>query len=125
MGSSNLSTRTVETAPKVQGYCPMGCGETLRIAPRGEIFCGNLPGCPDPRAVEKILADSETSHVIRVDSRGWNLKHPLRERANDDLLDCHDSRMMEFVHHLDAGTYRSVVVDGQYQWHYIDEDDDQ
>ena len=124
MDSSDLFTRAVEIAPEVQGFCPMGCGETLRIAPRGEIFCGNLPNCPDPRAVEKILADPETSHVIRVDYSGWTLKHPLRERVDNGLLDCNDSRMMEDVLDLGVGTYRSVVVNGRHGWHYIGHGDD-
>jgi hypothetical protein len=81
---------------RITGYCPMGCGETLirdRLlnvvpgAPIGAIRC-NAPDCPRPTAVAEILADPETEHVVVLDHGGFSVKHPLRERLDDELLGC-------------------------------------
>ena len=107
-------------APVVQGFCPMGCGETLRLNPNGRVFCLD-PRCADENAVFKILSDSETTHVIRVGNGGRTIKHPLRERVEDDLLYRCDINHEMFAHvqHLDPGVYRWVAGD----WRYVDEDE--
>lgn len=109
-------------APVVRGFCPMGCGETLRLSPNGKVFCRGL-SCPDHEAVSKILSDSETTHVIRVGGGTRTIKHPLRERVEDDLLYRCDTNNEMFAHvqHLDPGVYRYVAGD----WRYIDDDDEE
>lgn len=41
--------------PKVQGYCPMGCGATLFLGEGGHITCSWLE-CPRPHAADELLA---------------------------------------------------------------------
>lgn len=73
----------------VTGYCP-ACGKAelqLRKAD-GVILCTASP-CPNPAAAHAVLADPEIHHVVRFDDQGWfNVKHPLRERVDSELLDC-------------------------------------
>lgn len=70
----------------LRGYCPACGDETLRVV-RGEIVCES-PGCPDPGMTHSILQDSEVEHIVFVGPEGWTLRHPLRERLNDELLTC-------------------------------------
>lgn len=73
---------------EVKGYCPMGCGAgTLALRPGGEVYCAAL-SCPDPDAVAKILDNPETEHVVTIREDSFSVKHPLRERVDDDLFDC-------------------------------------
>jgi hypothetical protein len=71
----------------VAGFCPMGCGETLILGEGRAVVCC-ARGCPRPFAVSEILADPEIHHVLEVDEGGWQGKHPLRERLDDQLLSC-------------------------------------
>jgi hypothetical protein len=58
----------------------MGCGESLFLAgDTGRVIC-SLPGCPNPRAVDQILADPETEHLVDFTDTGFAILHPLRER---------------------------------------------
>lgn len=66
----------------------MGCGESLFVGNEGHITCAYLE-CPNPTAVDDILCDPETDHIIELFSNTFNVRHPLRERLNDDLLQCH------------------------------------
>lgn len=104
------------TTHLVQGYCPMGCGETLGMnEATGRIHCRELD-CPMPLAVDTLLADAETEHVVTLTEKGWSCKHPMRERVNDELLDCPFARYMSdgFSHHAartyPPGTYRVTVL---------------
>lgn len=75
---------------RVQGFCPMGCGETLK-AGEGMAFNPVLclaQDCPDPVAAQKILGDSETEHLVQFGRTGFTVRHPLRERIDDQLLSC-------------------------------------
>lgn len=74
------------TGTRLAGHCPMGCGETLH-AVFGTVACSHAL-CPQPSAVDLILADPETEHVVQLQDDGYSIKHPLRERLNDQLLDC-------------------------------------
>jgi hypothetical protein len=54
-----------------------------------------MMGCPEPNAVDLILNDPETEHVVLVGEENFTIMHPLRERltqvkANFDpeLFDC-------------------------------------
>ncbi|MET9086137.1 DUF6085 family protein [Streptomyces sp. NPDC004237] len=70
----------------VVGYCPLGCGATLRLT-KGVIACSDSE-CPRPDAVHTILSDDETEHILQFDEHGFTIRHPLRERLDDDLMRC-------------------------------------
>lgn len=101
----------------IQGFCP-ACGEKkLHIhSDVGMVHCLN-PECPDQSAAGKILADPEIHHLVTFKDNHYNLKHPLRERIGDKLLDCTVSRWlfsMQMKHgpQPDA-THRIIEVDGK------------
>ncbi len=71
----------------VAGHCPMGCGTTLFVGSGGHITCSYIP-CPDPCAVDQILGDAETEHVVEFRAGEFTVRHPLRERIGDALLTC-------------------------------------
>lgn len=74
----------------VVGYCP-ACGKTeLELRKYdGMILCTGHP-CPNPGAAFEVLQDPEIHHIVRFDSDSetFNVKHPLRERVDSELLDC-------------------------------------
>lgn len=70
----------------IEGYCPMGCGQTLVIHD-GCVTCQS-PECPRPSAVAEILADSETDHIAEIEENHFTLLHPLRERLDHGVLEC-------------------------------------
>lgn len=72
---------------KVNGHCPMGCGETLFLGEGGYVTCSYVD-CPKPDAVATILEDNETEHIARFDGEGFSLMHPLRERLDGELFNC-------------------------------------
>lgn len=71
----------------IAGYCPMGCGQTLFLGSGGRVTCSNH-GCPRPDAVDELLADRETEHVVQLGEHGFDILHPLRERLEGALLGC-------------------------------------
>jgi hypothetical protein len=71
----------------VQGYCPMGCGATLRLSGGGEVICFGQD-CPRPRAVTELLANNETEHIVWMDAEHWTVQHPLWERIAGRLQSC-------------------------------------
>jgi hypothetical protein len=72
---------------KVAGYCPMGCGETLFLGSGGYVTC-SFTGCPRPDAAAGVLNDREAHHTVRLDEAGFTIRHPLRERLDDELMRC-------------------------------------
>lgn len=72
---------------KVQGFCPMGCGETLFLGSGGYVTCSWID-CPNPTAVSDILANQETEHIVLIGAGDFSLQHPLRERLNGELFNC-------------------------------------
>ena len=73
---------------RIAGYCPMGCGQTLfRGAGGGHITCSYL-SCPRPTAVDELLDDVETQHVVLLGPETFTIRHPLQERLDDALMDC-------------------------------------
>jgi hypothetical protein len=78
----------------------MGCGQTLFAASGGYVTC-SLLGCPNPTAVSDILEDRETEHLVTIDAGSFTVRHPLRERLDDNILTC---SLGEFV----AGAYTSM-----------------
>lgn len=76
-------------------HCP-SCGNALMsLLSTGHLRC-EATGCPEPDALERILADPRLhEHVVRVSSHGtWTIKHPLAERLDDRLFDCDLARYM-------------------------------
>lgn len=72
---------------RVQGFCPMGCGATLCLR-EGALRCSK-PQCPAPDTAARILADSESEHLVEVNSDMHVLiQHPLRERLDGGLFSC-------------------------------------
>lgn len=71
----------------VKGYCPMGCGPTLFLGSGGYVTC-SWWRCPDPGAVSDLLDDRESEHVVVIGESTFTVRHPLRERLNDDLAEC-------------------------------------
>lgn len=71
---------------EIDGYCPMGCGQTLFVA-SGHIHC-SLVDCPQPTAVAEILNDRETEHLVTFSETAFTVRHPLRERLDDALMEC-------------------------------------
>jgi hypothetical protein len=83
---SALGHHHMSVLTKVVGSCPMGCGATLFLGAGGHVTCSFI-GCPDPSAVDKILDEGETEHVVVFYERNFTIQHPLRERV-DGLFDC-------------------------------------
>lgn len=72
---------------RVEGCCPMGCGETLFLGAGGFVTC-SVDVCPNPEATSLILQDPETEHVAKMTGDSWSVQHPLRERLDGDLFAC-------------------------------------
>lgn len=106
---SNTSTIT--------GYCPMGCGQTLFVADGGHITCSFIR-CPRPTAVDDLLEDRETEHIVQFDAETFTIRHPLKERLDDALMDC---KLHADVQGLNGppvapGRYRAFRVNGGWDW---------
>ena len=100
----------------VKGYCPMGCGETLTVMAGGYITCRRLD-CPRPDALTEILADRETEHLVTFSNTAFTVRHPIRERLDDQLMAC---QLHEYIAGLPGppvqpGLYRAVQ-DGLHLW---------
>ncbi len=101
----------------VVGYCPMGCGQTLMLGTGGHVTCGHLP-CPDPCAVDSILTERETEHIVNFDRSGFTVWHPLRERVGAALLDCalHNDIASMAGPPVHPGKYRATRSGGRWTW---------
>lgn len=51
----------IDNFPKVEGECPMGCGQTLFLGSGGYVTCSWMK-CPQPDSASRML---ETSTSIR------------------------------------------------------------
>ncbi|MDJ1137917.1 DUF6085 family protein [Streptomyces iconiensis] len=91
----------------VAGHCPMGCGETLMLGEGGCVTCRKL-NCPQPDAVTTLLDDSETEHLVEFRETGFTIRHPLRERLGDALMECE-------LHEWCASFNRPPVAPGRYR----------
>lgn len=72
---------------RIVGYCPMGCGQNLFVGDGGYITC-SYSKCPEPDAVSTLLEDRESEHLVSFGDVGFTIRHPLRERLRDQLMDC-------------------------------------
>lgn len=104
---------------RIAGFCPMGCGESLFVGAEGHVTCGHL-SCPNPTAVDDILNDSEIHHIIELLPKTFNVRHPLRERLNNELLECNigDWLVEEGGPPYAVGRYQ-VIWDGTGYGHWI------
>ena len=100
----------------VQGYCPMGCGRTLFLGAGGHVTCRRY-GCPNPVAVDDILAWPEHEHIVTFTEEDFTILHPLRERLNHALVNCELHRFcrMGSGPPVAPGTYRARG-DGAGSW---------
>lgn len=105
---------------KVPGYCPMGCGQTLFAASGGYITCSR-DTCPRPDAVSDLLNDAETEHVVSFGARTFTVRHPLRERLDDALMDCqlHNDIAAMSGPPVQPGRYRAYGSGGHWTWECI------
>lgn len=123
--------RTYEPAPElgvsdrtIAGHCPMGCGTTLFVGAGGHITCSNIP-CPNPTAVDTILAERETEHIVQLKQHDFSILHPLRERLDNELLRCD---LHAYLIGLDGpprqpGRYRARRdIDGAWVWETAQEE---
>ena len=103
----------------------MGCGRTLFLADGGYITCSYLH-CPRRDAVADILADRESEHIVAFGETEFTVRHPLRERLDDALMDCdlHKDIAAMDGPPVRPGTYRARWADydaatpgfGQWTW---------
>lgn len=105
----------------VAGYCPMGCGWTLGRTYGGHITCGS-PSCPRPDAVATLLEDRETEHIVQFDTETFTIRHPLRERLDDALMEC---QLHTYIQGLAGppvrpGRYRSRADGDRWTWEALD-----
>jgi hypothetical protein len=107
----------------IKGYCPMGCGPTLKRRPYDDKVICQQVRCPRPAAVAELLSDRETEHIAQFTGDGFTVRHPLRERLDDHLLRC---LLHEFLFSLSRqpvpdGRYRMVYSEhqGEYTYEYV------
>lgn len=113
-----MAGEQAEHDDRVDGRCPMGCGETLFLGPLGNITCAS-EDCEDPLAVDTILKTAETEHIVRIGPKSFNVEHPLRERVDHALTDC---KLITYLRGstgppLKPGLYR-VTKQGKRDWRF-------
>lgn len=92
----------------------MGCGETLELnISYGDIRCTfydeeTETECPEPYAVQWLLDDPETEHIVEIRPQDFTAQHPLRERLEGYLFEC---EVNDYLHNLpgapvEPGRYR-------------------
>jgi hypothetical protein len=106
----------------VEGLCPMGCGKTLHVnTGNGVVHCIERR-CPDPDAVTKLLGNEQSvHHVVNMRSDGgFTMKHPLRERLEDELFECELHELLASAPPPLSGKYlvRGTMESG-YDWEAI------
>lgn len=99
----------------LHGHCP-ACGRTsLMTGAGGHIVCGHLE-CPDPTALDRLLDDGETEHVLTVHrNNSFTLRHPLKERLDGVLESCkvHETAAHYSTRLPECGRYRAHLS-GEY-----------
>lgn len=101
----------------VDGYCPMGCGRTLFLGEGGCITC-SFVSCPDRLAVDTILGERESEHLVEFRADTFVIRHPLRERVDDQLMQCALHTHVEGLSGppVALGTYRSRASGEGWAW---------
>jgi hypothetical protein len=95
---------------RVQGHCPMGCGELLFLGEGGHVTCSWIE-CPRPTAADELLSISEAEHLVTVEDDCFTIEHPLRERVEGAMHECQVHREMQALNGPPAkpGRYRAVA----------------
>lgn len=71
----------------IEPRCPM-CNHPLAYEKSyGYLIC-TWGDCPRPTAAAELLSEGETEHIVTLRANGYSVKHPIRERLDDALLDC-------------------------------------
>jgi hypothetical protein len=101
----------------------MGCGTTLFLGTGGHVTCRRID-CPNPSAVDQILGDRETEHLVDFTAAGFSILHPLRERLDPDeggLLGCVLHRHITALigPPVAAGRYRAHPDPGGWTWERV------
>lgn len=114
-----------ERGPKVVGYCPMCGSSSLFLDESGYATC-SVSFCSST-AASVILNDPETEHVVRLYKDSFIVRHPLRERVGDALMDC---QLGNYLASLDGpprppGKYRATpVAPDESGWDFVSLVDD-
>lgn len=97
-------------AADVAGHCP-ACGHSgLFVGEGGHVTCPNRP-CPNPAAVDDLLDDRETEHIVTITAEdGWTIRHPLIERIGSALESCWLQALMLQMDEPPAGPGRYRVT---------------
>jgi hypothetical protein len=110
--------------PRVNGHCP-ACGQAQLFMDyaTADLRCGGN-GCPRRTAAAEILSDPETEHVVVFsDQGGFTIRHPLRERLDDELMSCPLHEWLRFHRPREAdrpGMYRAT--DYRDHWLFVADD---
>ena len=59
----------LDAFPRVQGRCPMGCGETLFLGAGGYVTCSWID-CPEPDAATRLLLDQGSLFLVKHGNDG-------------------------------------------------------
>lgn len=73
---------------KVWGFCPYGCGQTLIVRSDTGIIKCQKDDCPNAASVTALLIRAIPEHIVNFKDGGFSLKHPLKERVDDNLFEC-------------------------------------
>jgi hypothetical protein len=81
--------------------------------------------CPNPTAVDQILADPETEHLVDFTARGFSVLHPLRERIEEDQGGLWGCALHLHIQGLDGppvapGRYRAHADPGGWSWERVE-----
>ncbi len=98
------------TSPHVRtvaGHCP-ACGHESLVCTAGAQITCRADACTRPAAAAEILADHETEHIVQFGPGEFTVRHPLRERLDDALMDCQ-------LHHDIAAMSGPPVKPGRYR----------
>lgn len=85
----------------------MGCGRTLFLADGGYVTCSYVH-CPHRLAIDDLINDRETEHIVEFSENTFTVRHPLRERLEDALMRCQ-------LHEHIAGLSGPPVQPGRYR----------
>lgn len=99
-------------------YCPScGAPDLVVTANKGGLLRCTYVMCPEPDALERILADPRIhQHTVRLDEEGWTVRHPLIERLDDRLFTCSLNHYLSsddaLLNAMVPGEYEATLYDG-------------
>ena len=109
--------------------CPAGCGMTLFVSeavgnpPKNIIECAE-DDCPRPWAATELLTEDDIDyHIVRIHDNDMNMRHPLIERVNGELLDCGTHAAVWWAireYSITDGTYRCKFNGDELEWSVVE-----